>query len=158
MRVARVPTVLAAVAVALAAGCGGDGGDGDENGTTTVAVGKATVLAATLTASAERPKGPKGASGTASITLDPGKSQACWRLTVNGTDKPISAHVHVGAAGENGDVVIPLGDTFVRRGCVLTGQRVLREVAASPGDYYVNVHTQKHLQGAVRGPLRPASS
>jgi hypothetical protein len=77
---------------------------------------------------------------------------------VRGTDKPISAHVHVGAAGENGDVVIPLGDTFVRRGCVLTGQKVLREVAASPGDYYVNVHTEKHLQGAVRGQLVAASS
>jgi hypothetical protein len=158
MRVARAPIVLAALTVVVAAGCGGGEGDDGASGTTITAAARTTVLVATLTAAAERPKGPEGGRGTARITLDPGKSQACWRLTVRGTDKPISAHVHVGAARENGDVVIPLGDTFVRRGCVLTGQRVLREVAASPGDYYVNVHTEKHLQGAVRGHLVSASS
>jgi hypothetical protein len=156
MRAARVPTMLAALAVALAAGCGGDGDDGESGATTTVAAER-TVLAATLSASAATPKGPAGGRGTASITLDPAGSRACWRLTARGIDRAISAHVHLGVAGENGDVVIPLGDTFARRGCVLTGQRVLREVADSPGDYYVNVHTQKHLQGAVRGQLRPAS-
>jgi hypothetical protein len=84
--------------------------------------------------------------------------KACWDLTVNGTDKPLSAHVHQGLSGKLGDVVIPLGDTFSRKGCVLSGRRALRAVAVAPEEYYVDVHTAKYLQGAVRGQLRATSA
>jgi hypothetical protein len=34
----------------------------------------------------------------------------------------------------------------------------LNQVARAPGSYYVDVHTEKHLQGAVRGKLRAAAA
>ena len=84
--------------------------------------------------------------------------RACWNLTIAGTDKPVSAHVHRGLSGTLGDVVIPLGDRFSHRGCVLSGKLALEAVAGNPADYYVDIHTTKYIQGAVRGQLRAASA
>jgi hypothetical protein len=157
-----VPAVLAAVV--LAAGCGGDGG-GDESAARTETAPtpakpkpkpKPSVFAATLTAAASVPKGPKGGAGTARITFKLGSGEACWRISVRGVGKAVSAHVHAGRPGKVGDVVIPLGDRFARTGCVLTGTRVLREVARNPSAYYVDVHSEKNIAGAVRGRLHVA--
>jgi hypothetical protein len=168
--VASARTVLLGVAalgaVVLAAGCGG-GGDGGRTTTEAAAAAttqqqpkapRITVFTARLSSREAIPKGPAGASGTATITLNMRSGRACWRLTVRGVDKPVSAHVHEGLPGRLGAVVIPLGDRYSAKGCVLSGLRALREVAAAPRRYYVDVHTAKHLEGAVRGQLRAASA
>ena len=115
------------------------------------------MISATLSGAAAVPKGAAAGKGTATITLNTRSGRACWRLTVSGIDKPLSAHIHQGAVGKVGQVVIPLGDRFSRKGCVLSVPRALRLVAAAPTDYYVDVHTTKFLDGAVRGQLRGAS-
>jgi hypothetical protein len=148
-----VPVVLAVGL--LAAGCGGDGEESSET-TTATAKPTPTVFAATLTSAASVPKGPKGGAGTATITFKMRSGQACWRISVSGIGKAVSAHVHAGAPGKVGDVVIPLGDRFARTGCVLTGKRVLREVARKPAAYYVDVHSEKNIRGALRGRLHAA--
>jgi L-aminopeptidase/D-esterase-like protein len=156
-RLAGVPAVLAVVL--LASGCGGDGGEeSSETTTTTTTTAKPmpTKFAAALTAAASMPKGPKGGAGTATITFKMGSGQACWRISVRGIGKAVSAHVHAGGPGKVGDVVIPLGDRFARTGCVLTGKRVLREVARKPTAYYVDVHSEKNIRGALRGRLHAA--
>ena len=152
-------------AVVLAAGCGGGGGGSSSTeaaATTTTAQQpkprRITVFTAKLTSREAIPKGPSGASGSATITLNMRSGRACWQLTVRGVDKPVSAHVHAGLPGQLGAVVIPLGDRYAARGCVLSPLRALREVAAGPRRYYVDVHTTKHLEGAVRGQLRAASA
>jgi hypothetical protein len=155
----RAVLAAAAAAAALAAGgCGGDddGGEATTTTTTAAAAPRVTVLTAALTGNAARPRGPAAGHGTATLRIDLRRSRACWTLSVSGVDRPISAHVHAGAAGEIGDVVIPLGDRYARRGCVLSVRKALREVLAAPGAYYVNVHTNKHLTGAVRGQLGAA--
>jgi hypothetical protein len=55
--------------------------------------------------------------------------------------------------GEDGPVVIPLGDRYSKQGCVTAPQKSIRAVANNPAAYYVNVHTRKFLDGAVRGQL-----
>jgi hypothetical protein len=151
-------------AVVLLAGCGGKDEQSDATSTTTVKPvtkskpNRMKIVSATLSGSTASPKGPAGAGGSARVTLNLTSGRACWALTVRGTDKPLSAHVHLGTPGKVGEVVIPLGDTFSRKGCVLSVPRALRAVAGAPSHYYVDVHTTKHIQGAVRGQLRAAST
>ena len=118
---------------------------------------KPTTVVATLTGKAVDGGGSPNGSGTAEVDLKPGAGTACWRLSVKGLDKPISAHIHEAPEGELGPVVIPLGDRFAAKGCVLVPRRSLVVVASSPGDYYVDVHTDKYLDGAIRGQLEPSS-
>jgi hypothetical protein len=161
LRVRPVHGALAVCALGalLASGCGG-GGSSESAATTarttTTAARGVTVVSAKLTPDEAIPKGPDGAEGSATITLNMRSGKACWELTVSGIDKPLSAHVHEGLSGKLGDVVIPLGDTFSRKGCVLSGRRALHAVAVDPESYYVDVHTTKYIQGAVRGQLRAA--
>jgi hypothetical protein len=66
------------------------------------------------------------------------------------------AHIHQGAKGQNGPVIVPLtksGDTYsVPAGRKLTAAQLQ---AFKAGNTYVNVHTAKHKGGEVRGQLTP---
>jgi hypothetical protein len=116
---------------------------------------KVVTLRATLRGSQEVGKrGPARGSGTAVIKLDAKNGKACWTLTVRGLDTLLSAHVHKAAAKKNGPVVIPLGARFAKKGCV-TGltAKAINAIVKAPAGYYVNVHTKKYLNGAIRGQL-----
>jgi hypothetical protein len=112
-------------------------------------------VSAKLTGKSEVPKGSKTGSGTAVVKFNTKTSQACWTLTVKGLDKTLSAHVHKAPPGKNGPVVIPLGARFATKGCVTIPMKTLKAVANNPSGYYVNVHTRKYLNGAIRGQLHP---
>jgi hypothetical protein len=66
------------------------------------------------------------------------------------------AHVHQGAKGQNGPVVVPLtknGDTYsVPAGRKLTAAQMQ---AWKAGNLYVNVHTARNKGGEVRGQINP---
>ena len=66
------------------------------------------------------------------------------------------AHIHRGAKGSNGPVIVPLdknGDTYsVPAGRKLTAEQI-KDLKA--GNLYVNVHTAKNKGGEVRGQLNP---
>lgn len=70
----------------------------------------------------------------------------------------IAAHIHIGAAGKNGPVIVPLtkgadGTTWsVPAGAKLT---VAQYDAYKAGDLYVNVHSAAHRGGEIRGQLKP---
>ena len=120
---------------------------------------KVTTVSATLTGKAVPTKSSPGkgsptGSGRITIKLDPNAGTACWTITVKNLDKTLSAHVHKGKAGQSGPVTIPLGAVFVKKGCVSLGAAVLLAVAKSPKLYYVDVHTKKFVNGAIRGQLR----
>jgi len=106
-----------------------------------------------LAGKAEVPKGSPTGSGTAVVKFNRKTSQACWTLKVKGLDKTLSAHVHKAPPGKNGPVVIPLGARFATKGCVTIPMKTLNAVAKNPSGYYVNVHTRKYLNGAIRGQL-----
>lgn len=67
-----------------------------------------------------------------------------------------AAHIHVGAKGRNGPVIVPLekkGDTYsVPAGRKLTASQIN---AWKAGELYVNVHTARHKGGEVRGQIQP---
>ena len=66
------------------------------------------------------------------------------------------AHIHMGAKGQNGPVIVPLskdGDTYsVPPGRKLTAAQL---EAFKKGSLYVNVHTARNKGGEVRGQLQP---
>jgi hypothetical protein len=78
--------------------------------------------------------------------------------------KPVAAHIHKGAAGTNGGIVIDLKPSFkgtsprVSKKCVTAKASVVSAIRKNPAGYYANVHTPKNPAGAARGQLRADTS
>jgi hypothetical protein len=94
-----------------------------------------------------------------------GSGSGSFRLAENGgitgsvTTKDVAgmaAHIHIGAKGKNGPVIVPLekkGDTYsVAAGRKLTASQIN---AWKAGELYVNVHTARHKGGEVRAQIQP---
>ena len=65
-------------------------------------------LSASLTGAAEVPgPGDPDGSGTAAVTVNRGRGQICYTLTVEGIEPSTAAHIHVGTADVAGPVVVP---------------------------------------------------
>ena len=69
----------------------------------------------------------------------------------------IAAHIHQGAIGQNGPVIIPLMKTGPDTWSVPKGAKLndAQMAAFKRGDLYVNVHTARHRGGEVRGQIVP---
>lgn len=103
-------------------------------------------------------EGDTDGTGTALITLNHGQREVCWHLTVSDIDLPgTSAHIHRAAPGVQGPIVVPLSPPGVSgesSGCASdVDQALLKELARSPEQFYVNVHNAAYPPGAVRGQL-----
>jgi Cu/Zn superoxide dismutase len=92
---------------------------------------------------------------TATVTDKQGKASIRWTLTFRRlSGKAVAAHIHKGAAGVAGPVVVPLC------GPCRNGQNARQAIdhdlaeALEKGGYYVNVHTAKNQGGEVRGQLK----
>jgi hypothetical protein len=121
---------------------------------------------ATLRGSNEVPAAG-AATGTASIRVNEGRRRVCFTLVVSGLDGSpvVGAHIHRGGIGVNGIVVVALTPIAAldggkpATGCVNgVPAATIRSIRRKPGDFYVNVHTQKFPNGAARGQLRHAPS
>lgn len=91
-------------------------------------------------------------SGTITVADDGSVSGSVTTTGVKGT----MAHIHQGAAGANGPVIVPFvkdGDTYkAPPGAKLTPDQ-LKEFKA--GNTYFNVHSDANKGGEVRGQLKP---
>jgi hypothetical protein len=116
-----------------------------------------TVLNATLAGDAST---DADGTGTAKVTLDPAAGTACWDLSVSNIAAVTQSHIHIGAAGASGDVVVPLdvdGFTGTSTGCTTgVAAATLQAVIDNPAGYYVNVHNADFPGGAIRGQLAAA--
>jgi LPXTG-motif cell wall-anchored protein len=117
------------------------------------------VLGATLMGGAEEvpnPGDPDG-SGTAMVTLKPSTTEVCYELKVSNITLPAAAaHIHRGAKGAAGPVVVPFtapGADGMSSGCAKADAALITEIAGNPAGFYVNVHTSDFPGGAVRGQL-----
>jgi len=126
-------------------------------------VSPAATLKASLRAAQERPK-PKGnvrrARGAFTVTITKQGSSAVlvWRLTYSRlTGKAVAAHIHSGARGKAGPVIVPLCAPCKSgaSGRATVGASVLNALEAGRG--YVNVHTAKNPAGEIRGQLGAAA-
>jgi hypothetical protein len=71
----------------------------------------------------------------------------------------VAGHIHAGAAGTNGGIVVPLFSgsasprLFVQLGRVDVAEGVAAAICGDLAGHYVNYHTTQDPQGAVRGQL-----
>jgi hypothetical protein len=129
--------------------------------------GKVTRLAATLSGANEVPgPGDPDGRGTAFVRLS--GTTACYALEWSGIGAPTAAHIHQGGAGVAGPVVVLFfqpginaaslpGTLSSVAGCVDVDPALARRIAASPRDWYVNIHTADFAAGAIRGQLHRSS-
>ena len=109
-----------------------------------------------MTGAAEVPgPGADKGMGEATLSFDSDKNQVCYMLHAMGTDTPTMAHIHKGAAGVAGGVVVALTAPAngMSEGCAPIAADAMGDILAHPADYYVNVHTAQFPKGAMRGQL-----
>jgi len=104
---------------------------------------------------------PVATNGTATARLRVNTATGAISGTVNftGLSSPTSAgHIHMGAAGVNGPVVIPLvggvgvatGSMSVAPGSILLPPQL---AALRTNGLYLNIHTSAHIGGEIRGQI-----
>jgi hypothetical protein len=113
-----------------------------------------TTLTAQLSGDADT---DEDGTGTATVVLDPEAGTACWEMTVENVDPITVSHIHEGAEGVDGGVVVDLdvdGFEGSSEGCNdAADPDTLQAIIDSPADFYVNVHTEELPGGAIRGQL-----
>lgn len=120
-----------------------------------------TAFTIALTGEAESPAGDPVGTGEAVVRVRRNQGQVCFTLEVRNITLPTAgAHIHRGAAGDNGGIVVTLrtpGQSGEARGCVAASRAVVAQLLANPAGHYVNVHTSDFPAGAVRGQLTGTS-
>lgn len=100
--------------------------------------------------------GEAGATVTGSFQLTPAGALT-YTVRVAGNGEQVAAgHIHRGATGVNGDVVVPLDASAINAGASATTQldaALAAEIIANPGDFYLNVHSASFSGGLARGQL-----
>ena len=108
-----------------------------------------------LSGQQEVPPVTTSASGTGAITVSPGRSVS-GSITTTGV-AATAAHIHHGAPGTNGPVIMPLVRTSENVWSVPAGARLTdaQHESYRAGNLYVNVHSAANKGGEIRGQLRP---
>jgi hypothetical protein len=130
-------------------------------------------FSASLSGNDEVPPTESNSTGTAKFQVDENSSQVSYWVNVTGIKKINQAHIHNGTEGQNGDIVVTLTKTKSAKGNDsppnigfsgnitkddLQGPLKDKELTdlvslMSDGNAYVNVHTDKYPDGAIRGQI-----
>lgn len=112
---------------------------------------------ALLTGTAEVPgPGDTDGAGLAVITID--GTTLRHNIFVQNIAPATAAHIHTGAAGVAGGVLVPLDHDHLANGSVTITQAQADQIRANPAGFYVNVHNGDFPNGAVRGQLTSSVS
>ena len=103
------------------------------------------------------------ASGTAELIYDPATRMVTWSISYTGLSGPATmAHFHGPAArGANASVTIWLSKQGAPISSPIRGEATLSPAQAeqfAAGQWYVNIHTQEHPAGEIRGQVVPPKS
>ena len=119
-------------------------------------------LSAKLMGGAEEvpnPGDPDG-MGMATVTLNSDSGQASFTIDVSNITLPAAAaHIHEGARGVAGGVVVTLmapDANGTAKGSAAVDAALMQRMMDNPAGFYVNVHTTDFPGGAVRGQLAAA--
>ncbi len=118
-------------------------------------MGMTDSIQVTLSGSQEVPPVTTAASGSGNITVSADKAVS-GNVTTTGL-VGVAAHIHDGAPGKNGPVIVPLAKSSDNSWSVPAGAKFTDAQFASykAGNLYINVHTAAHKGGEIRGQLKP---
>ncbi|HEY9817024.1 MAG TPA: CHRD domain-containing protein, partial [Candidatus Obscuribacterales bacterium] len=101
--------------------------------------------------------------------IDGDATTLCYLLEVSNlqlvtVDNGMAAHIHEGAAGVNGPVVVALAgpESGMAADCLSEGEPgkfstdesgIVQRILENPSDFYINVHNPQFPDGAIRGQL-----
>lgn len=93
--------------------------------------------------------------GYVELSLNQGQGTITYTLMVQNIDPAAAAHIHVGAAGSAGPVVLELAapTSGMSSGVIEASAELIKAIRQNPENYYVNVHNAMYPAGAVRGQL-----
>jgi len=110
-----------------------------------------------VTGAQEVPPVSTTADAQATVVLDMSNLRADVYCTFMGLSSAITAaHIHTGAIGVNGPVVVPLAATAGTTGQIAQSQVTLTAATAqaiASGGAYINLHSTNHPAGEVRGQI-----
>lgn len=114
-----------------------------------------SVAFATMTGAQEVPVNTSLASGSGRLVVDPATRGLSGAITLTGMTATM-AHIHTGAVGANGPVIVPLTDSgggvwSVPAGTLFTADQLK---AYKQGGLYFNAHSVAFPGGEVRGQIR----
>ena len=140
-------TAIAAT-VLLAAACSSMGGMGSMGG-------MHEKQTAALTGAQEVPPVSTSASGRSTIAVASDRSVS-GSVIVSGVEAT-AAHIHQGAMGANGPVIVPLAKTSATTFAVPAGAKLTdaQYAALIEGKLYINVHSAAHPGGEIRLQMNP---
>lgn len=97
-------------------------------------------------------------TGSAEIEINSDENQVCYEISLEGVENVTAAHIHSGAQGEAGPVLVnleyPEGEDDGADECVDgVSESDLEEISEDPANFYLNVHSERYPDGAVRGQL-----
>lgn len=103
------------------------------------------------------PGDPDG-SGQANFTINPGQTEVCYELTAANIGPATAAHIHRGAVGAAGPIVVPLNPPTngSSKACATVTRDLAKELIQTPEAFYVNVHNADFPPGAIRAQLSKA--
>jgi hypothetical protein len=111
-------------------------------------------LKANLAASSEVPPNDSAATGTVTVTFDTATKKVSWQGSYSGLSGAATAgHFHGPAdPGKNAGVAVPIqaGSSPFQGSADLTDAQAADLMA---GKWYVNVHTEAHKGGEIRGQV-----
>ena len=152
---------LVTAALAVMTGCssmekmmGKDTEAEEHGGTRANMAGMGRMEAVSLSGSSEVPATTSSAAGTGSVTVGRDHSVKA-RITVTGMNAT-AAHIHMGAAGTNGPVIVPFTKSGDNIFVAPDGAKMTDEQydAWKSGKTYVNVHSAANPGGEIRAQLK----
>ena len=108
-----------------------------------------------LSGNQEIPPVATAASGTGTITVNADRS-VIGNATIAGMSVTV-AHIHEGAAGTTGPIIVPLTRTAENVWSIPSGTRLTdaQYESLKAGNLYFNIHSESHRSGEIRGQIKP---
>jgi hypothetical protein len=135
----------------------------------------AAKFSATLSGNNEVPPVDTKATGAATYRTAANETVIKYKVNITGFSNATGAHIHMGKAGANGDVIVDLlkdsKNNPTKLGMAIRGNitdsdltgpmqgKTLSDLisAINSGDTYTNVHTSGHPDGEIRGQIESGS-
>ena len=88
------------------------------------------------------------------VSISDNFDRICWEVDEVRGLTPTAAHIHMGAEGSNGPVVLPLeAEDGAWTACAEGSEWTQNRIEGNPSMFYVQIHTAEYPNGAIRGQL-----